>query len=185
VAANEEPAPDNRADQMQHDAAHRRFHPGAELHEVFAQDADLGGSEGRPRGSQTKFLVEHVRGGAQQPPQLIGEKAAATGTVDFQAMMQFFDPILDIAPGAVDGSGATRDISVVLMSFVFRASLLCECHRPFRFARPATAPTATTERELPLANTMGELDAGNRDGRVLERLEASHRRTASLDRPMI
>ncbi len=40
--------------QMPHDAAHRRFHPGAELHEVFAQDAELGGSEGRPRGSQTK-----------------------------------------------------------------------------------------------------------------------------------
>jgi hypothetical protein len=32
---------------------------------------------------------------------------------------------------------------------------------------------------------MSKLDAGNRDSRVLERLEARHRRTASLYRPMI
>ena len=47
------------------------------------------------------------------------------------------------------------------------------------------APTATTERELSLANTMRQFDTGNRDGRVLERLEARHRGAASLDRPMI
>jgi hypothetical protein len=71
------------------------------------------------------------------------------------------------------------------MPFVFRTPLLCECHRPFRFPRPNTAPTTTRKRELSLANTLGEFDAGNRDGRVLNRLEARHRCTASLDRPMI
>jgi hypothetical protein len=41
------------------------------------------------------------------------------------------------------------------------------------------------KRELSLANAMSKLDAGNRDDRVLERIETRHRRTASLDRPMI
>ena len=88
--------------QVQHDAPHGRLYPCAELHEMFAQGADLGGSQGRAGGAQTQLLVEHVGGGAQQPPQLIGEEAAAAGAVDFQAMMQLFDPILDVPAGAVD-----------------------------------------------------------------------------------
>jgi len=32
--------------QVQHDAPHRRMHPGTEFHQVFARDADLSGSEG-------------------------------------------------------------------------------------------------------------------------------------------
>jgi hypothetical protein len=80
--------------QVQHDAPHGRFHPGAELHEVFAQGADLGGSEGSARGSQTQLLVKHVSGGAQKAPQLIGKEAAATGAVDFQAVL--FDPVLAV-----------------------------------------------------------------------------------------
>ena len=47
------------------------------------------------------------------------------------------------------------------------------------------APTAAAKRELPLANSMRQFDASNCDGRVRERFEPSHRRTASLDRPMI
>ena len=43
-----------------------------------------------------------VGGGTQEPAQLVDEKAAATGTVDFQAMMQLLDPILDVAAGTVD-----------------------------------------------------------------------------------
>jgi hypothetical protein len=88
--------------QVQHDAPHGRLYPGAEFHELFAQGVDLSGSEGRAGSSQTQFLVEHVGGGAQEPSQLIGEEAAATGAVDFQAMMQLFDPILDVTAGAVD-----------------------------------------------------------------------------------
>src|SRR5450631_4215139 len=72
-----------------------------------------------------------------------------------------------------------------ILSSCFEPLLLCECHRPFRFPRPATAPTTTSERELSLANAMGELDAGNRDGRVCEGLEARHRCTASLDRAVV
>ena len=87
---------------MQHDAPHGRLYPCAEFHQVFAQGADLGGSQGRAVCPQTQLLVEHIGGGAQQPPQMIGEEAVAAGALDFQAMMQFFDPILDVPAGAVD-----------------------------------------------------------------------------------
>ncbi len=88
--------------QVQHDAPHGRFHPGAEFHEVFAQSADLRGTEGGPGSPQSQFLIEHVGGGAQEPAQLIGEEAAAAGAVDFQTMVQLFDPVLDITASAVD-----------------------------------------------------------------------------------
>ena len=81
---------------MQHDAPHGRLYPCAEFHQVFAQGADLGGSRGRAVCPQTQLLVEHIGGGAQQPPQMIGEEAVAAGALDFQAMMQRFDPILDV-----------------------------------------------------------------------------------------
>jgi Domain of unknown function (DUF3387) len=45
------------------------------------------------------------------------------------------------------------------------------------------APTA--KGELPLANAMSQLDSGDRDGRVGEGLEPSHRRTAALDGSVI
>src|ERR1035438_10809616 len=88
--------------QMQHDAPHGGLHPSAEFHALFAQGADLGRPKGGAGGPQPQFLVEHVGGGGQKPAQLIGEEAAATGAVDFQAMMQFFDSILDVPAGAID-----------------------------------------------------------------------------------
>ncbi len=88
--------------QVQHDAAYRGLHSGAEFHQVFAQGADLGRAEGGARGAQAQFLVEHVARGGQQSAQLVGEEAAATGAVDFQTMMQLFDPVFDVTPGAVD-----------------------------------------------------------------------------------
>ena len=69
---------------------------------MFAQGADLGRSKGGARSPQPQLLVEHVGSGGQKPSQLIGEEAAATGAVDFQAMMQFFDPVFDVATSAVD-----------------------------------------------------------------------------------
>src|ERR1017187_9410105 len=83
------------------------------------------------------------------------------------------------------GSGASRDILVATRPLFSRSPFLPECHHPFGLPRPTTAPTAAAKRELSLANAMGQLDASDRDGRVRERLEPSHRRTASLDRPMI
>src|ERR1019366_2125308 len=72
-------------------------------------------------------------------------------------------------------SGASRDILVATRPLFSRSPFLPECHHP----------TAAAKQELSLANAMGQLDAGDRDGRVRERLEPSHRRTASLARPMI
>src|SRR5450631_3654354 len=65
----------------------------------------------------------------------------------------------------------------------FRSSrpLLCECRRPFVLPRPAAASTATSKRELSLANAMCQLNSGNGNGRIRERFEPGHRRAASLD----
>src|SRR5450759_4650741 len=72
-----------------------------------------------------------------------------------------------------------------MRSVVASRLLLCECHRPFVLPRPATTPTATAKRKLPLPNPMGQLDAGNRDGRIRERLEPGHRRAPTLDGAMV
>jgi hypothetical protein len=71
--------------QVQHDAPHRGLDSGAELQELFAQSADLRASVGGARGSQAQLLVEHVGGGAQKTPQLIGEEAGATGAIDLKS----------------------------------------------------------------------------------------------------
>ena len=46
---------------------------------------------------------------------------------------------------------------------------------PFLFPRSATPTTAAIHVELHFPNAMRQLDPGDRDGRVLERLEARHR----------
>src|SRR5450631_4638186 len=61
----------------------------------------------------------------------------------------------------------------------------CERHRSFGLPRPITAPMSSAKRELSLANSMGQLDAGDRDGGVRERLEPSHIDAASLDRAVV
>ena len=84
------------------------------------------------------------------------------------------------------GSGASADQSGSLTrSGVPQSCGSSESHRPFGFPRPATATSATPKRELVLANAVGEFDAGERNGRVVERLEASHRGAAPLDRAVL
>jgi hypothetical protein len=68
---------------------------------------------------------------------------------------------------------------------VFRARSSCGSDRPFGLPRPAAATTTTPKREPVLANTVGEIDAGDRNGRVVERLEAGHRGAAPLDRAVV
>src|SRR5450631_3478973 len=69
----------------------------------------------------------------------------------------------------------------------FRSSrpLLCECRRPFVLPRPTAASTATSKKELSLANAMCQLTSGNGDGRIRERLEPSHRCATPLDRAVV
>lgn len=95
-------AVDAGSGQMQHDASDRGLDPGAELHQMFAQAADLGRSEGGARGLQAQLLVEHIGRGGQQSAQLVGKEAGAAGAVNLQAVVQFFDSILDVGAGAVD-----------------------------------------------------------------------------------
>jgi hypothetical protein len=62
---------------------------------------------------------------------------------------------------------------------------LRECSFPDLLQRPEIAISAASEGELPLANPMGKLDAGQCNGRTPEGLETSHRGTSAFDRPMI
>jgi len=83
------------------------------------------------------------------------------------------------------GCGAMRDIRVAARPLCPSRSILCERHRPFVLRRPATATPATPQRELPLANTVRELNAGDRDRGVRERPEAGHRCAPLLNRAMV
>jgi len=56
---------------------------------------------------------------------------------------------------------------------------------PDFFQRPEIPISTTPERESFLADRMRKLDAGQRNGRCPEELEASDRGTPSLDRSMI
>jgi hypothetical protein len=61
-----------------------------------------------------------------------------------------------------------------------------EGHGPLPLEGPiAESAIGSTQHELPLANAMGEFDAGDRDGGVRERFEAGHRCTSALDRAMV
>jgi hypothetical protein len=61
-----------------------------------------------------------------------------------------------------------------------------EGHGPFPLEGPiAQSAIGSTQHELPLANAMGEFDAGDRDGGVRERFEAGHLCTSALDRAMV
>jgi hypothetical protein len=56
---------------------------------------------------------------------------------------------------------------------------------PELLERPDIPISTAPERELPLANPMGKLDAGQCNGRTPEGLEASHGSASALDCSMI
>ena len=72
---------------MQHDAPRGALDPDAELQEPLPQGADLG-SGTFAVGAQAQLLHQNVRGGGEQNPQLVGEKARAAGAVDLKAVVQ-------------------------------------------------------------------------------------------------
>jgi hypothetical protein len=63
--------------------------------------------------------------------------------------------------------------------------VLRECSIPDLLERPEVPISTAPERELPLPNPVGKLDAGQCNGRTPERLEACHRGAPAFDRPMI
>ena len=68
------------------------------LYQVFAQGADLSGSECGPGSSQTQVLVEDVGGGAQQPAQLVGPEHDSCMCVDAEvitdATLRMYDIVI-------------------------------------------------------------------------------------------
>ncbi len=86
---------------MQDHATHRNQHPGAQFQQPFAQGPDLSAGTVGARGPQAQLLHQHVSGGGQQHPELVGPEIAATGAVDLQ-VVQFLDPVLDFAALAVN-----------------------------------------------------------------------------------
>jgi len=51
--------------------------------------------------------------------------------------------------------------------------------------RPRAAPPAGAKGELPFMNAMSQLDSGNDDDLLVERLEAGHRGTAVFGRAIV
>src|SRR5437867_5159487 len=86
---------------MEHDAAHRPDDMDAELEQSLTQRGHLGAGAGRARGPQPEFLHEHVRGGGEEYAQLIGPEATAARASDLESVVEFLDPIFDVAAAAV------------------------------------------------------------------------------------
>ena len=90
-----------RARQVQDDATHRAHHLDAELEQPVAQPGHLRTGARGAGGAQPQFLHQHVGRGRQQYTQLVRREILATRAVDLQGL-QFLDPVLDVAPRAVD-----------------------------------------------------------------------------------
>jgi hypothetical protein len=87
---------------VQHQSAGGTFHPHGQLEQALAQPADLGGGEAGPLRPQPQLLKQDIGSGAEQDPELIGEKARATGAVNVQTVIQFLDAQFDEGPLTVD-----------------------------------------------------------------------------------
>lgn len=88
--------------QVQHDAAGRAHDAHTEFEQPEAERPHLHAGAGCARCAQSEFLHEHIRGGREEDAQLISPKAGATRAADRQIVVQFFDPVLDVASCAVD-----------------------------------------------------------------------------------
>ena len=87
---------------MEDDAADRDDDVDAELEQALAQRGHLRAGTRGARGPQPEFLHEDVRGGREEHAQLIGPEATATRAPDLEPVVEFLDPIFDVAAGAVD-----------------------------------------------------------------------------------
>src|SRR2546425_4254609 len=91
-----------RGREMQNDAAHGDDHVDAQFEQALAQPRYLGARARGVRGPQAEFLHEDVRGGREEHAQLIGPEATAARASDLEPLMEFLDPIFNVAAGAVD-----------------------------------------------------------------------------------
>src|SRR5216684_2359351 len=68
--------------------------------ERISPAASAGGAD-RTRAA-LELLEEDIRGQAQQDAELVGQKSRAAGPVHLQPVMQLLEPVLHVAPLAVD-----------------------------------------------------------------------------------
>src|SRR3990172_4036346 len=87
---------------MEDDTAHRADDVDAEREQPLTQRGHLRTGAGRARGPQPEFLHEDIRGGREEHAQLIGPEATATRAPDLEPVVEFLDPIFDVAPRTVD-----------------------------------------------------------------------------------
>ena len=86
---------------MQDEAADGADDVDAELEQPIAQPHHLGSGTRGARRVQPQFLHEHVGCGGQKNAQLVRPESAAARAVELQ-VLEFLDPVLDVATGAVD-----------------------------------------------------------------------------------
>src|SRR6267378_5699518 len=91
-----------RGREMEDDAAHGDNHVDAQFEQPLAQPRHLGARTRGARGPEAEFLHEDVRGGREEHAQLIRPEATAARAADLQPLVQFLDPIFDVATRAVD-----------------------------------------------------------------------------------
>ncbi len=92
-----------RRREMEDDAAHRDNDVGPQFEQPLAQPRHLGVRTRGARGPQPKFLQEYVGRGREEHTQLIGPEAIAACPADLEPVVEFLDPILDVAARTVDG----------------------------------------------------------------------------------
>ena len=91
-----------RGREVEDDPAHRSDHVGTQLEQPVAQPRHLGAGTGGPRRAQPEFLHQHIGRGGEEHAQLIGPEATAARPTDLEPIVEFLDPILDVAAGTVD-----------------------------------------------------------------------------------
>src|SRR6266851_4496209 len=87
---------------MEDDATRRDDDVSAELEQLLTQSRHLGARTSGARRPQPQFLHEDIRGGGEEHAQLIRPEATATGAANLESVVQFLDPVFDVAAGAVD-----------------------------------------------------------------------------------
>ena len=91
-----------RARQVEDDAAHGDDDVDTQFEQSLAQPRHLGAGTRGARGAHAEFLHQDVRGSREEHAQLIGPEATAARPADLEPVVQFLDPIVDVAAGTVD-----------------------------------------------------------------------------------
>jgi hypothetical protein len=82
---------------VEDDASHRDDDVDAQCEQPFAQSRHLGARTGGTRGAQPEFLHQDIRGGREEHAELIGPKAPAARAAEVEPVVEFLDPVFDVA----------------------------------------------------------------------------------------